>query len=103
MATDATTTARRVLKLRDEHRDIIHNQSRRKSARTLGLLDKLFMEPYVDVNRVKALCGMSYSNANALVCELTRLGILREITGRFRNRMFRYQNYLDLFSETKRS
>ncbi len=103
VAADATTTARRVLNLRDEHRDIIHNQNRRRSAKALRLLDKLFMEPFVDVNRVGKICDVSYSNANDLVSELSRLGILREITGRSRNRMFRYQAYLDLFSETKKS
>jgi hypothetical protein len=39
---------------------------------------------------------------NELVSELCRFGILREITGKFRNRLFRYQDYLDLFTETER-
>lgn len=102
VASDATSTARRVLKLRDDHRDLIHNQGRRRTAQSLRLLDALFLEPYLDVNRVRQISGLSYSNANELVSELCKLNILREITGRTRNRLFRYQAYLDLFAETER-
>jgi Fic family protein len=100
VALDATNTARRVLKLRDEHRDLIHNEGRRRTANALRLLDAIFLEPYIDVNHACKICDLSYSNANELVSDLCKLGILQEITGRVRNRMFRYHAYLDLFTES---
>ncbi len=37
-----------------------------------------------------------------IVARMTEQGILREITGQSRNRLFRYQPYIDLFSENTR-
>jgi hypothetical protein len=39
--------------------------------------------------------------ANTLVSELTRIGILREITGFDRNRLFAYHEYVRLFADNK--
>ena len=101
VAADATTTARRVLQLRDQHRDVIHERAGKRAARALMLLDKLFLKPYVTVSIVEEMLEASYSSANHLVSQLCELGILREITGRRRARMFRYERYLDLFKETE--
>jgi hypothetical protein len=49
------------------------------------------------VQQVAELAQVQYSNANALVGQLMEAGLLREITGKKRNRRFAYQPYLDLF------
>jgi len=46
---------------------------------------------------VEALIDVSQPTASALVRDLDRLGILRELTGQPRNRLFAYQPYLGLF------
>jgi len=99
VASDATTTARRILKLSDEHRTLIHANTGRAAGNALLLLETLFSTPYVSVSDVQHIIGLSYSNANSLVGQLCGLGILEEITGRRRYRMFRYKPYLDLFKE----
>ena len=61
--------------------------------------ETLYERPIVSVNDVQRLIGNTYPAANALVARMTEHGILREITGQYRNRVFRYQPYIDLFNE----
>jgi Fic family protein len=56
-------------------------------------------EVVVSVNEVRDVTGTSYPAANQLIERLVRIGILTEITGRSRNRRFRYDAYVELFDE----
>ena len=49
---------------------------------------------------VEALTATSYTAANNLVSRMVELGVLVEATGYRRNRLFRYQAYIDLFGES---
>jgi Fic family protein len=51
----------------------------------------------VSARTVEALIDVSQPTASALVRDLERLGILRELTGQPRNRLFAYARYLDFF------
>jgi len=58
----------------------------------------LFSEPVMNVNHVrKKLNIQTHQSANALVRDFVRLGILKEITGHKRNRLFCFKQYLRLF------
>ena len=48
---------------------------------------------------IRILVGYPAGGANDLVARLEGEGILVEITGQIRNRRFRYQSYIDLFSD----
>jgi predicted transcriptional regulator len=48
---------------------------------------------------VSKIVDRSIANANDLVRELCEIGILKEMTGRKRNRSFAYSAYLDLFTD----
>ncbi|MBL8222857.1 MAG: hypothetical protein JNL62_26700, partial [Bryobacterales bacterium] len=43
--------------------------------------------------------GISFPTAAAAVEHLQELGVLREITGRRRSRLFAYGSYLDILNE----
>jgi Fic family protein len=51
------------------------------------------------VSEIEAFTGTTYPAANTLVSKLSSLGLLQEITGYARNRRFRYQPYIELFTE----
>ena len=88
----ATRTARDIVALRDMHRaDVARN------AKALTLLDHLFRHPTVSVNSVARLMGCTFPTASKLVNDFESRGWLREVTGYGRNRLWRYQPYLDLF------
>jgi Fic family protein len=96
-AEEATVTARAILDLRDEHRRLI--QERVAGVNGLRLLDVLFERPLVHVNLVKDALGIAFVTANKLVEQLEALGILDEITGRRRDRIFSYVPCVALFRD----
>jgi hypothetical protein len=61
--------------------------------------ESLFDRPIVSVKEVQEVTGTTYAAAKGLVARLARLGILVELTGYSRNRRFRYEPYVRLFSE----
>jgi Fic family protein len=63
------------------------------------LLESLYERPIVAVNEVQDLIETSYQAANTLVDKMEAHGILREFTGRNRNRRFRYEDYIGLFAD----
>jgi Fic family protein len=100
VAREGTDTARRILRLREEHRALV--STRLKNSTTgIQLLDSLFERPVVTVQLVQELLGRSYPAANDLVAGFVNVGLLREITGRARNRIFRYDPYVAIFGELK--
>ena len=54
----------------------------------LRLLDYLFEHPLISVRMAQELLKCSYVTAGNVVQEFKRLGIMEEITGRQRNRLF---------------
>jgi Fic family protein len=95
-ATEATETARAILALREEHRELVQE---RTGLNGMRLLDLLFDRPLVNVNLVKNSLEISFATANNLVGEFEHAGLLREITGGRRRRVFRYDSYLALLSD----
>jgi Fic family protein len=96
---EATETTRRVLMLRESHRSEIADRLGRAAGGGHRVLESLFHRPILSVADVKELTGTSFAAANQLVARLTELGILREITGYSRNRRFRYEPYVRLFTD----
>jgi Fic family protein len=102
VAAEATTTARRIVQLRERLRERVDAELGRRAAVGLRLLDKLFEEPVVTVRTVQRMVGLSQPAAAALVNALVGAAILEETTGRRRNRVFRLGEYLALFRERER-
>ncbi|MBI4982456.1 MAG: Fic family protein [Candidatus Omnitrophica bacterium] len=95
-ADKAVDTTRKILKLRerDIHKVMILN---RASIRGKILLDFLYKAPLVQIKTVERVTGLKNPNAIALVSKFVKLGILKEITGHKRNRVFSYRDYIELF------
>jgi Fic family protein len=96
-AEEATGTARAILNLREEHRRVV--QEHTGGVNGLRLLDLLFERPLVNVNLVKDRLGIAFVTANKLIEQLANLGIVDEITGRRRDRIFSYTPYVSLFRD----
>jgi Fic family protein len=96
---EAVEVARRIMRLREDHRSLITGQLGRGAARALTLLESLFKTPFLSVQGIKEITGISASNANALAAKFVDLGILEEATGQRRNRAFTYSSYLSLFED----
>lgn len=99
VSAEASATARRILQMREQHRDLIARHLGRAAGNGHRTLEHLFAHPIVSVNAIRDLIGTTYPAANTLVDRLRELGILTEVTGQQRNRRFRYDPYIRLFSE----
>lgn len=95
----ATETVRRILKLRESHRNLITEQFGRTAASGHRVLEHLYGHPIVSVIDLQQLIDRTYQSANDLVSRLVNHGILDEVTGQARNRVFMYRQYVNLFHD----
>ena len=91
---EATGTARAIIAMREEHRQVV--QQGVPGRYGLPLLDFLCQNPVIMVGRIERNLGVSYVTANNLAHSFEELGLLEEITHRPRNKVYRYQPYLDI-------
>jgi len=96
-AQEAIGTARSVLALRDEHRRVVQEEG--PGLNGLRLIDLLFERPLVNVKLVRDQLDVSFGTANSLVDKMVERGLIREVTGGRRFRVFRYDPYLSLFTD----
>lgn len=95
-ATKGRDTFQKVLALRTDTEGRMHELGRRGKT-GLALLRLLYRRPVVTVAEVARGLRVSAPTANALVADFERLGVLRELTGFARNRVFAFEAYLNLF------
>ena len=61
------------------------------------LIQQLYQVPIIDAKQVKELLQISLSTSTRLINKFVELGILTELTGFKRNRMFIFREYFQLF------
>lgn len=96
-AKKAIATFNRILKLRNdlENKKIITLGKRVPNAK--ALLQYLYSKPVITVADVTARLEVTKQTAHTLIQDFEKLGILKEQTGYKRNRIFVFENYLNLF------
>lgn len=99
----ATEMARRIVGMREDHRQMMIDRMGSASGKALTLLESLYLMPMISVKEVAETTSFTYPNANHLVQRFVDMGLLHEMTGRRRNRRFAYGPYLDLFSKMESS
>lgn len=99
VANEATETARRIVDMRESHRMRIVTELGRGAANGLGLLESLYQRPIFSVADAAELLGISPAAANTMTDRFVEMGLVREITGNRRNRRFRYDPYIEIFSD----
>lgn len=92
----AKDTARKILDLQKEQREVI-SQKINSSRLSLALHDLLFSTPWINSKIVEQRINCSRAKSISLLNQLVELDILREMTGRKRNRWYRFFPYLNLF------
>ncbi|NQW50143.1 MAG: Fic family protein [Rhodospirillales bacterium] len=97
-ANKAFEAATRIVELFKADRERITAESHRASS-ALRIHDLLQHNPYVTANLLVRQTGLSAPTVNTALADLERLGIIEEVTGRRRGRVFGYRRYLDILSE----
>ncbi len=72
---------------------------RRRTGSVLRVFNSLRLQPLSTINRIQAETGLSYPTVAKCIEVLSELGIVQEVTGRKRNRIYAYQQYVHILSE----
>jgi len=59
----------------------------------------MFQRPTLSINHAKDAMGCAFATAATVVENLEELGLLREITGKERNRLYQYDPYVSVFQK----
>jgi Fic family protein len=97
-ANQAFEAATRIVDLFNLDRERITAESDRAGS-ALRIHDLFQQNPYLTANQLVQQTGLSAPTVNAALVDLERFGIVEEITGRKRGRVFSYQRYLAILSE----
>jgi len=93
-AMDAVERTTKLMELWQDYRKRL--QTARMSILAQNLVDELFKQPAMSVNTAQGVLGVSFASAQNNVMRLVKLGILKEVTGRKRDRIFIAPDILQL-------
>ena len=93
---EGKNTFKAILKLKEEFEGKILTLGR-KVQNAKNLLHLLYRKPVVNVDDVVEFLDITKRSARDLLKEMIRVGILTEVTGFKRNRVFSFKEYLKLF------
>ena len=78
-------------------RDVLPRFSARRQDNAHALMRHLYARPVVDVNLAAKVIGATTNTASALITDMVTHGVLAEVTGQRRNRLFVFNEYIELF------
>ena len=96
-ANTAIDTFHKILALRDKLEKKKIGKMGRRKPNAQALLNYLFAKPVVTAGDVMNELGVTKQTAHTLILDFEELGILKEQTGYKRNRIFIFEEYLNLF------
>ncbi|MBI3526994.1 MAG: Fic family protein [Betaproteobacteria bacterium] len=96
VANEAATTARELTDLIKTDRDKILARSGRSNAAVYKVYDLMEKQIYATVPNVQKELNVSAPTARSALVELLNLGIVKEVTGQDRNRVYVYTSYLEI-------
>ena len=103
VAEEATTSARKIVQLREQHRKIVQDKMGRGTSRALSLLESLYRQPVVSLSQISEVCDLTFQGASNLAEHFCSLDILKQSTEQRRHRLFAYSRYLAILGEPMRS
>lgn len=94
----ALETIKKVLALAETHKKLLL-QKKVSSPLAIAMLDYLFVKPHLSVKEAADHFQTSFQTIQTLIAQFVDVGILKEITGKKRDRRYSYWEYLDALSE----
>ncbi len=78
-------------------REILPRFSTRRQDNAQHLMKTLYQQPVIDIKTASKLLDVETNTATYLINDLVKHGVLEELTGKRRNRMFWFKDYLMIF------
>jgi Fic family protein len=94
----ALQTIKTALQLQETHKKRLI-EAKLSTPYAIALLDYLFEKPHLSIKDAADHLKISYQSAKTLMHQLVSYEILKEITGKRRDKRYSYWEYLDLLSE----
>ena len=98
-AEGAVATSRRLTNMFASDRAAVQRRAGRRAGSALRVLDALRAKPILSLSGVRALTALSFPTASSAMQLLVEHRIVRELTGKPRNRLFVYDRYLAILNE----
>ena len=80
-------------------REVLPRFSTRRQENAQTLMQYLYKTPAIDIKRVAKLLGLQANTAATLVNDFVKYGVLHELTGKQRNRIFLFNDYFMIFKQ----
>ena len=98
VASNATASAKQIIEVFADDTARIQAQGRRAS--TILRVHSYFQRhPYSNISKASSAIGLSFPATSKAIDSLISLDILKEVSGRARDRIFAYRRYLAILSE----
>ena len=98
-AEGAVATSRRLTNMFASDRAAVQRRAGRRAGSARRVLDALRAKPILSLSGVRALTALSFPTASSAMQLLVEHRIVRELTGKPRNRLFVYDRYLAILNE----
>ncbi len=96
-ATHAVQTARALVELFERDESVVRDQGR-PSITLLEVFRCFYKRVLASLPVICRETGLSFPTANKAVCRLSELGIIQEVTGHRRGRIYAYKRYLEILN-----
>jgi Fic family protein len=94
-ANQAISMLEKIDRIRADYRDKLKKS--KSSERAYRLVDELLGDPTMTIDRLGSLFSITFPTAKRMISEFEQLGILEEVTGGKRNRIYLATAVLDVF------
>jgi len=81
-------------------RDVAQTAALKLGKNEFALIDIMFRHPLIDARTAERELNVTFATANTALSNLLGAGLVSETTGKARNRVYRFDAYLQLFEET---
>ncbi len=98
-AENGVNTFSEILSIVKANETKVQNSLGVRSANALKLLDELYKNPMIDVHKVASVTNVSTPTAYKLIADMEKAGLLYEVTGGKRGKLYLLKNYFDVFNK----
>lgn len=95
---NSVQTFKAILELRTKYEHQVLIDFGKRSQKAHQLMVYLYKRPIITVSEIVTILETSIPSANKLVSDFEKMGILKEMTGYKRNRIFVFREYIQIFN-----
>lgn len=83
-------------------REVLPHFSTRRQGNAQALMKMLYKNPLIDIKTIAHVFELQINTATALVNDFVKYGVLSELTGKRRNRIFWFKEYVLIFNQKEK-